>query len=189
MKYDLNKKQTKGVKRTLDAFKEKMILLLSLKSFEEISISELCELTAYPRSTFYNYFDDKYDLLNYCWISLSQEINLNEYKHAKENEMLFIYFDKIYDFTKTHNEIIHKILKNNNEVSYMFFSFRNYLNNYMRLIFKDCPDANKKDIPNELLADQYSNTLFLLWEFITIKDPTCSKENAHKYLHHFIDNL
>ncbi len=189
MKYDLNKPLTKGINRTLEIFKDKMILLLSLKSFEEITISELCELTSYPRSTFYNYFEDKYDLLNYCWISLSKDIKLDEYYHAKENEMLFIYFDRIYDFTKNNNEIIHKILKNNTEVGYMFSSFRNFLNNYMRLIFKNCPDAKRKSIPNELLADQYSNTLFLLWQYIAIKDPSCSKENAHKYLHILLDNI
>ncbi len=189
MKYDLNNTLTKGTKRTLDAFKNKMILLLSKKSFEEITISELCEESSYPRSTFYNYFEDKYDLLNFCWITLAKEIKIDEYHHAKENEMLFIYFDRIYDFTKENIEIIQKILKNNTENGYMFSSFRNFINSYMHSIFKDCPDANKKEIPNTLLADQYSNTLFLMWQYIAIKEPTLSKENAHKYLHILIDNL
>lgn len=29
-------------------------------------------------------------------------------------------------------------------------------------IFKDCPDALKKEMPTKLLADHYSNTLFLV---------------------------
>ena len=52
----------------------------------------------------------------------------------------------------------------------------------MRQIFRECPDALHKDIPNELLADHYSNTLFLVWQWAAVKCPDCSKENAHKYL-------
>ncbi len=182
MKYAANKKLTKGQLRTLDTFSKQMFILLSNKSFEEITVNELCDSTSYPRATFYNYFDDKYDLLNYCWEVLSFKIRLNEYKHGQENEMLFVYFDRIYDFSKDNIEIINKIMRHNSEIGYMFSSFRNYLNNYMRLIFKDCPEANSKNIPNTLLADYYSNTLFLVWKWIIVNDDTCSKKQAHAYL-------
>ena len=66
MKYDITKPLTKGAKRTLEAFSEKMFMLLSEKSFEEITVGQLCETAQYPRATFYNYFDDKYDLLHFC---------------------------------------------------------------------------------------------------------------------------
>ena len=82
MKYDLSKPITRGAKRTLDALSGAMFLLLSEKSFEEITVGELCEQAQYPRATFYNYFDDKYDLLNYCWLSLAEKIGLSEYHHA-----------------------------------------------------------------------------------------------------------
>ncbi len=64
----------------------------------------------------------------------------------------------------------------------MFSSFRNFLNHTMRLIFQDCPDAAQKDVPNELLADHYSNTLFLIWQWTTIKNANCTKAQAHNYL-------
>ena len=67
MKYDITKRATKGAQRTLEAFSGTMFELLSRKSFEEITVNELCQQSNYPRATFYNYFDDKYDLLNYCW--------------------------------------------------------------------------------------------------------------------------
>ena len=102
MKYDLTKPLTRGAKRTLDAFRREMYSLLSEKTFEEITVGELCENAQYPRATFYNYFDDKYDLLNYCWLSLAEEIGLSEYHYAPESQMLFLYFDRIYSFTKEH---------------------------------------------------------------------------------------
>lgn len=187
MKYDLSKSLTRGAKRTLDALGGTMFSLLSEKSFEEITVGELCGLAQYPRATFYNYFDDKYDLLNYCWLSLAEKIGISEYHHAPENEMMYLFFDRIYDFTKLNGELIGRVLSHNPETGYMLSSFRNFLNNQMRLIFLDCPDAKQKDIPNELLADHYSNMLFLVWQWTAVKHPDCSKETAHEYLKQLIE--
>ena len=182
MKYDTTQPLTKGAKRTLEAFSREMFMLLSEKSFEEITVGQLCEAAQYPRATFYNYFDDKYDLLGYCWQALAEQVGFDEYHHAEENEMLYLYFDRIYDFTKQNENVIRKVLLHNSEVGYMFLDFRNFLNNTMRQIFKDCTEAMQKDIPKELLADHYSNTLFLVWQWATIKKTDCTKEQAHRYL-------
>ena len=182
MKYDLSKPITRGARRTLDALSGAMLFLLSEKSFEEITVGALCEQAQYPRATFYNYFDDKYDLLNYCWLSLAEKIGLSEYRHAPENEMLYLFFDRIYAFTKQYSAHIGHVLSHNPEIGYMFSSFRNFLSSRMRRIFRECPDALHKDIPNELLADHYSNTLFLVWQWSAVKHADCSKEMAHAYL-------
>lgn len=100
--------------------------------------------------------------------------------------MLYLFFDRIYAFTKQNNEWISRVLSHNPEVGYMFSSFRNFLNSQIRRIFRDCPDALHKDIPNELLADHYSNTLFLVWQWSALKDCSCSKEQAIKYLQRFL---
>ena len=52
----------------------------------------------------------------------------------------------------------------------------------MRRIFKDCPDAQQKDMLNELLVDHYSNTLFLVWQRSAVKGKIYDKEQAIKYL-------
>lgn len=130
------------------------------KPFEEITVGELCEGAQYPRATFYNYFDDKYDLLEYCWQTLAAQIGLSEYHHAPENEMLYLYFDRIYDFTRENRSTVSQILLHNPENGYMVSSFRSFLNGQMREIFQKCMDAAEKEIPKELLADHYSNTLF-----------------------------
>ncbi len=96
--------------------------------------------------------------------------------------MLYLFFDRIYNFTKENSELVGRVLYHNPEVGYMFSSFRNFLNSQMRRIFKDCPDALHKDIPNELLADHYSNTQFLVWQWSAVKHDECSKETAHAYL-------
>ena len=92
MKYDINKELTRGAKRTLNDFKTMMFTLLSEKSFEEITVGELCKRANYPRATFYNYFEDKFDLLNYCWLWLTKEIHLEDYQYLPHDKTLHIFF-------------------------------------------------------------------------------------------------
>lgn len=189
MKYDLTKEPTKGAKRTLGDFKDRMFLLLSREKFEEITVNEICEGANYPRATFYNYFDDKYDLLNYCWYWLTKQIQLDEYQHIEQSEMLYVFFDRIFDFTEKNKEIIHSVLVNNSEVGYMFSSFRNFMNMQVRSIFNNCQVAIEYPIPREIVADHYSNTLLLVWQWCNWKDHSCSKTKAHKYLQYLIGNI
>lgn len=189
MKYDVSRPMTRGAKRTLTAFSDEMLLFLTQKPFEEITVGELCEGAQYPRATFYNYFDDKYDLLEYCWQTLAAQIGLAEYHHAPENEMLYLYFDRIYDFTRENRSTVSQILFHNPENGYMVSSFRSFLNGQMREIFRKCTDAAEKEIPKDLLADHYSNTLFLVWQWSALKDVACTKEMGRKYLRMLLSNI
>lgn len=189
MKYDITQKQTRGAKRTLDAFSNEMFSLLSKKTFEDIAVNEICDQTNYPRATFYNYFDDKYDLLNYCWLCLAGMIRLDEYDCLNPDDTLYIYFDRVYDFTEANRVIIQKILQNNLEIGYMFSSFRTFMNTQIRKIFKDCSSTAHYKIPWEIVADHYSNTLMLIWQWCFEKDLSCSKEDAHEYLRYLVGKL
>ena len=85
MKYDLSQKLSRGAVRTINAFTGSMFSLLSEKSFESVSVNEICLQSGYPRATFYNYFDDKYDLLTCCWIKLAQAIGFEEFKSLSDS--------------------------------------------------------------------------------------------------------
>lgn len=189
MKYDINKELTRGAKRTLNDFKTMMFTLLSEKSFEEITVGELCKRANYPRATFYNYFEDKFDLLNYCWLWLTKEIHLEDYQYLPHDKTLHIFFDRIFDFSKENRKKIHSVLTYNSEIGYMFSSFRNFMNSQMRNIFRTCSDAEKSIVPNEVLADHYSNTLLLIWQWCNLKNQNCTKEQAFEYLECLIGNV
>lgn len=53
-------------KRLLNAFTNGLFDLLKEKKLENITVAELCNKVNYPRSTFYNYFEDIYVLMDYC---------------------------------------------------------------------------------------------------------------------------
>ncbi len=189
MKYDITKKTTRGAERTLNAFSCMMFELLSTKPFEEITVNELCEKNNYPRATFYNYFDDKYDLLNYCWYSLFKQIHLEEYESLNPDESLYVLFDRAYDFITVHQNIVKNILKFNSGESFLFNHLRIQLSARMREIFNLCQDKNLYRIPYEIVADHYCNTIFLILEWHFIKEKNCSKVQAHEYLKFLLGSL
>ena len=62
MKLDYKSALTTSQKRTTNIIVGTFFMLLSKKSFEDITVREICRVSLIPHSTFYNYFDDKYDV-------------------------------------------------------------------------------------------------------------------------------
>lgn len=58
--------------------------LLYKKSFQKISVNELCEAASVSRSAFYANFEDKYHLLACCLEAKSNEINTLASTHSPE---------------------------------------------------------------------------------------------------------
>lgn len=186
MKYDLSKKPTRGAERTLKAFSTTLFQIVSVRPFEEVTVNQLCQISNYPRATFYNYFDDKYDLLEYCWYVLSEQIQLQHFNQIPSEQVVFTYFDRIYDLLDEHRTQREKILKINPLNSPLMLSFIEYLKKQTRTIFYTCITSETQqqriNIPIELLADHYSNTLLLILEWSFFKQNQADKELAHGYL-------
>ncbi len=74
----LHQKDSISIKRTYMLLKDQMFALLSESSFEKLTLTEICTASMIPRSTFYRYFEDKYDLLRYCLKSMTEDMHLTE---------------------------------------------------------------------------------------------------------------
>lgn len=186
MKYDLSKKPTRGAQRTLKAFSTTMFQLVSEQPFEVVTVNQLCQHSNYPRATFYNYFDDKYDLLDYCWYIISDQIAGQSMTQIPSSQAIYVYFDRIYDLLDEHRSWLANVLKINSLNSPLILSFIEYLKKQTREIFYVCitdeVPKSQQDIPVKLRADHYSNTLLLILEWIFFKQNQTSKEQAHAYL-------
>ena len=71
---------------------------------EEISVQKICNVCSYPRSTFYNYFDDIYDLMDYCWIVIEKYLNV---KGEQNTEQIF---SLLYGYLDQYRPQIYRIL-------------------------------------------------------------------------------
>lgn len=186
MKYDLSKRPTRGAQRTLKAFSTTMFRLVSEQPFEDVTVNQLCQISNYPRATFYNYFDDKYDLLEYCWYVLSRQIELQQFTQIPSEQVLFVYFDRIYELLRADPNQLENVLKVNPLNSPLILSFTEYLKQQTREIFYTCMTSEtqqfQEKIPVQLRADHYSNTLLLILEWIFFKQNQATQEQAHDYL-------
>lgn len=182
MKYDLTKKPTRGAQRTLESFSTTMIALLSKEPFEKISVNEICDISNFPRATFYNYFDDKFDLAAYCWYVIAQEIEVDQATGLKAETTLITYFDRLYDVFKNNQMLLDNVLQYNDFSGQLVNSFINYFKNKLQEILTKSIDYSKAGLPVELIVDHCSQTVVLVLKWIFLKHHEADKQRAHEYL-------
>ena len=175
MKYDLTKKLTIGASRTLYSLQQSLLSLLSEKSFEEIAVGELCEKAMLPRATFYNYFDDKYDLLEYCMMAVRDRLDsgCRDTGNCLDRSI----------------ETVGAILKNNPPNLYFINQIRFYLLSNMSAAFKSNPDSHRFKVPQEMAANLYSQVILIILEWKYLDKKECSKEQAKEYLKQMVSGI
>ena len=73
-------------KRTKKALKHAMYKLLLEKSYEKISVTDLCEIAEVNRVTFYTHYNDKSELLNELLEEISKSIEEESNKYLKTHQ-------------------------------------------------------------------------------------------------------
>ena len=101
-------------KRTKKALKHAMYKLLLEKSYEKISVTDLCELAEVNRVTFYTHYSDKSELLNELLEEISKSIEEESNKYLKTHQSE----DPIRDYAlMVTNSIYHVCVKNKDVIS------------------------------------------------------------------------
>jgi AcrR family transcriptional regulator len=77
------KKEDLRIRRTYKLLFEALISLLKERSFEKISVTDICERAMVHRTTFYKHFEDKYHLLRFGVKELQKDFN--EHSITSEN--------------------------------------------------------------------------------------------------------
>ena len=192
MKYLNNNEMTIGTKRTLRNLRESLTELLMVKPLEQISIQELCDKAMISRGTFYNYFYDKYDLLNYDWSQLQllidPEFTHPELNHDDYQEYMNLFLQNLIIFLSKEREIYQKII-NNNADSIFSANMHEYIETQILLKLK-VAISNKINykIPLELMADVYANTIITMGRWWLKFGDGYTEEEAYEFFRMLIDN-
>lgn len=189
MKYDLSKKTNRFVERTLRGFSETLFSLLEKKKFEDIKVNELCNACNYTRATFYNYFQDIYDLLDYCWENMSIKINIEDYKSIEPEERTQVLFERLYEFFEKEKDIVNRIMSNNEIDGAMAESLKRFMLLKIREIVSSCGCVEKQNMPLEMITMHYSNTLQMVLEFCFLRKDSISKEEAKIGIDYLLGSL
>ncbi|RSX53843.1 transcriptional regulator [Bifidobacterium goeldii] len=183
MKKDLNAKLTRGTQRTLDAFFDAMTELLQTKSFADISVNELCERAGYPRATFYNYFEDRNDLLTYCWIALSKQTNSADLASVESSRRVDVALDAMADLLESNADMLRAVLEHNPPEGPLFASLHRFIERNARQLMLSCVDRDRFDLPADLIADHYANTLMLVLDWTYLRGHSLTRAQLHEYAH------
>ena len=189
MEQDLGRRKTKFAERALGDFSQALIDALKEQRIESIKVSDLCEMAGYPRSTFYNYFEDLYDLLAYCWDRMADEISLDDYPSIPARERTGILFERCYDYLDSYRETIAQIMRHNPMDGHFIASLRRYIWKRIYAIIVTSPCSKKYQLPYELVAEHYANTIQILLEWCFIRKQQLSKAEALEALHYLLEGM
>jgi len=148
------------VTKTHKALAETMMGLLEQKSFQKITINDICQNAMVSRSTFYFYFEDKYQLLLFC---LQIERERLEMSMKKKEPREFIH--SMLSIIKEREKWYHNLFKS--EINLELIQM---LQNFFYEFFSDSLTEFEKQGaelagPIPLLAVYYSNGLtgMVMW--------------------------
>lgn len=186
----MKKKEDLRIRKTKASLYKTLLQLMEEKQFEEIKVTDICKLSMINRSTFYDHFNDKYELLTYMINDLKEDLttHLNVDCDVKSIKEYCIEFTKLLlDYQNKNSSIFSTISilkKNNNSIAYdmlketALFCATNYLkDNYI----------NESDIPMELISKLYISGLINIC--LENTNNKYSEEILSKYLDKLIPNL
>lgn len=189
MKLDHVNKERNFSKRLLSDFFNGLMELLKEKRLEEITIGSLCEKCNYPRSTFYNYFEDIYVLMDYCWEKIAEEIIADEFLNIKHEERTLTLFERAYSYMNERRGEINKLLRVNPVEGSMVQSLNHFMKKLIYKMIMECPASDHYPMPYEIIAEHYSNTVQLMLEACFLKNEPISKEQAVQYMDFLLGTL
>ncbi len=189
MKYDISRTPTRSAKRVLGALSESLFDMLCKKSFELLTVGEICDDCGYPRATFYNYFDDKYDLLDFYWYLTFRQVKFEDVQTTGLKETYDLLFERLFFVLDQNKSDIKKLLVHNPSTGYFINSCKTYLAKNIRSKIKNSLPENFP-VPTDVIASHVSNTLLLVFaKYFESEDDTVTKEQTKQYFDFLLGNI
>lgn len=184
----MKKKEDLRIRKTKANLYKGLIMMLEEKPFEEIKVTDICQIALVNRSTFYDHFNDKYELLTSLIDDIKNEFkeNLKVNKDVKTVKEYCIELAKeITNFLDKNLDLYQKIAiikRNNHSVAYDIVADAAQANITETINEKF---INTSDIPTEIIIMFYVGGVMKV-SSEGIKDP--SKFNSDKLLE-YLDKL
>ena len=153
------KKEKISTRRTYLLLSQALFSLLEENPFEKITLTQLCDASMVPRSTFYRYFEDKYDLLYYCLQTFFETVRLDRDIMYLKDGKGHAFVDKLISVTDQNKDAFTKICRTNKDGIFMDI-LRNYLMQIIEQILhqlqkEGCALKISQPVFTYLLADLY----------------------------------
>ena len=187
------KKVDVRVKRTYSQLFSALVDLLGEKSFDDLTVLEICEHAGVHRATFYKHFVDKYDFLNVCFsFSLSNltfDKIADSYTPETMKKSCMNMISKVLDFVDENRSVVVSLSTDRSSVS-----FNSALNDSIASFLEDRintvrPKSEKlrKTVP--LLANYYAGAIVGIIKCWASNSEVYSRQDFLDFAEIKIDNL
>lgn len=183
----MDKKEDLRITKTKRNLYEGLLKLLGKYRFEEIKIKDICDISLTSRSTFYDHFNNKYELLDYLIEDKKNELTYNiERNNISIKQLYMKIIEAVLELLDENIDTYRAMLVNNNNSIVIDILYNT--------IYKDIETSIKQrgikeDIPIELLTKFYVNgvvNVFLLY----IQFPNkYKKKDILRYLNELIKEI
>ena len=185
------KKLDVRVKRTYRQLIESFLKLLNEKSFDEISISEICERADVHRATFYKHFDDKTEFLNFCVKQLLSDIDFSELltnptpENVKESCMSFV--KVLFSFIDENKVLFAAVFSDKHSLSFDT-TLINVITDFCALKLKQVL-ANVPDHKSQLFSHFYSGSVVGVIKWYVKNYDICPLEDVYVFFERRVDEI
>ncbi len=179
------------VKKTYKQLLESFLVLMSEKSFEELSVSEICDKAEVHRATFYKHFKDKNEFLNFCFENYLSQIGFKASEktpspeNIKDSFMSFIV--QIFEYMKD-NKAIFEVICSDEYAYSLGPSFTSAVNSFiLEKIHLIIPDATESKA--NIFAAFYSSAFIGLVKWYARCGTSESLDDIYSFLESRVDEL
>lgn len=139
-----------------------------------------------PRATFYNYFEDKYDLLDYfCWV-YTQRFQWEEPQSGvRLPEYLQELFEKILVSMKE-NVTVYKEIYQTNTNGYFIQHIRNYMKKQLTYLLSEADDP-QTSMPVELESDLLASMVVSMCTWWLYHSDEYTVEDLRGFMNEIVD--
>ena len=179
------------IKKTYAQLYNGFISLLKEKSFDDITVSQICDRSGVHRATFYKHFDDKYEFLSFCIESLLSDIDMSvlETDLSPENikKSCTVFVKMIFEYINKYKYIFTAVFSSNQSIV-----FNHQLEKMVTSFCLEKFSSVLKGIPEyklELLSNFYSGAVLEALKWYVTQESECSLEDIYVFFEHRIDEI
>ncbi len=167
------------VKKNNKLLTEALSRLLEKKSFDDISVVEICNEAMLSRSAFYDHFKDKYDLFSYSVNCMIEElIEKNDISLQQSLKDAMINMIKLYLAFLEKNSINYKLIRKNNNDNILNTICRSCYEKYASIHLS----GNDLEVPSKIYIEYASAGTIALCDSFLLGKIACTKEELLKYI-------
>lgn len=190
---NIGKKTDIRVKRTCNQLIEALIRLLAKKSFDDLTVLEICTEANVHRATFYKHFVDKHDFLNCCFKMKLSELDFEkpskEFSIQTMNNNCMKMITKVVAFIEDNKDFVSSVSS-----EYYSSSFTNALADAIAVFIIEQIEtkvslSEKLGYNLPLMANYYSGAIVGLARWWSSSENACSKKVFLEFAQRKVDDL